>query len=59
MWITCIPPPWDDDYIVTCKGARKAMCLTYENGKWINFEGTEFEVVAWMPFPKAYGTSNL
>ncbi len=52
-------PPYDDDYIVTCRGAQRAMSLTYENGKWTNQEGTEFEVIAWMNFPKAYDPKDL
>lgn len=58
-WITGRLPPYDDEYIVTCKGATRAMELTYENEKWINSEGKEFEVIAWMPLPKAYDPEHL
>jgi hypothetical protein len=57
-WITWSAPPYDGEYIVTCKGAKRAMNLTYEDGKWINSDGTEFEVSAWMPFPPAYVPSQ-
>lgn len=60
LWNTLTLPPYDDYYIVTCKGGRLAMSLYYDasNKKWTNETGQEFEVVAWMPFPAAYGTQN-
>ena len=57
-WITLTPPPYEDYYIVTCKGASKAMSLYYSNEKWTDDNNQEYEVTAWMPFPKAYGTEN-
>lgn len=44
-------PPCDDEYIVTCRGAKKSMSLSYEDGEWTNGEH-KFDVVAWMPFPE-------
>ena len=50
-------PAEDDDYIVTCKGASRAMSLTYEEGKWTN-GSEEFEVIAWMAFPDVYSLTE-
>ena len=60
VWNTLTLPPFDDYYIVTVKGASKAMSLYYstEDKTWSDDHLTTFEVAAWMPFPKAYGTEN-
>lgn len=57
-WNTLTLPPYEDYYIVTCKGGTKAMSLYYSDNKWTDDYGQEFEVVAWMPFPPAYGSQN-
>lgn len=49
-----INPPYDGEYIVTCKHAKRATVLTYEEGKWYNDAREEFNVVAWMFLPGAY-----
>ncbi len=56
-WNTLTLPPYEDYYIVTCKGAKKAMSLYYSNNKWLDDQNQEYEVVAWMPFPEAYETT--
>lgn len=58
LWITLTRPPFDDYYIVTVKGARRTMCLYYSDGKWTDDNNQEYEVVAWMPMPEAYGVNN-
>ncbi len=60
VWNTLTLPPYDDYYIVTVKGAQKAMSLYYstEDHTWSDEHFTTYEVAAWMPFPKAYGTEN-
>lgn len=58
VWNTLTLPPYDDYYIVTVKGAQKAMSLYYSDNKWTDDNNQEYEVAAWMPFPQAYGTQN-
>ncbi len=53
-WFTQNPPPFEGEYIVTCKNAIRATVLTYENGKWHNDAGVEFDVIAWQFLPGAY-----
>ena len=47
-------PPYDGEYNVTVRGAIRATTLTYEDGKWTDINGTEFDVVAWTFLPGAY-----
>lgn len=54
-WIIDKDPKYEDEYIVTCRGAQLAMSLRWENNKWT--DGTNYyDVIAWQPYPKAYGT---
>lgn len=53
-WYTLTAPPYEGEYIVTCKGAKRATALQYENGKWTDINGTEYEVIAWQFLPNAY-----
>ena len=66
MWIWQIPPPKSGEYIVVCKGAKRAMILNYEDNKWIDDYGTKYEVVGWLPVPTVpeylnnpYGFTNM
>lgn len=54
FWNTVIVPPVDGEYLVTCSGAIRCMILSYENGKWIDDYGTQYDVIAWLPLPPAY-----
>lgn len=59
-WFVCsrVQPPYDGEFIVTCKDAIRATVLTYEDGKWLNDNKDEFDVIAWMFLPGAYRTAN-
>ena len=60
-WFLCrnVKPPYEGEFIVTCRDAIRATVLTYENNKWVNEDNEQFDVVAWMFLPGAYRTSNM
>lgn len=47
-------PPQEGLYLTTCKNGRLTTCLNYEDGKWKNEGGAEFDVVAWYPLPRCF-----
>ena len=49
-----IKPPYDGEYIVTCRNAIRSTVLTYEDGAWYNEARKKFDVVAWMFLPGIY-----
>lgn len=51
---SCVHPPADGEYIVTCRNARRATILTFENRKWTNDRGKTFDVIAWTFLPGIY-----
>lgn len=53
LWYIGIEPPWEGEYIVTCRGASRATNLSWEDNQWT--DGREYyDVIAWTFFPDAY-----
>lgn len=42
---------WDSDEIFVCDDMTV-------NGEWVNFNGEDYEVIAWQPLPPAYSKTN-
>ena len=58
-WNTLTLPPYEDYYIVTCKGGVKTTMLYYSEGEWTDDYENRYDVIAWMPMPEAYDPKNL
>lgn len=53
-WITNKDPTYEDNYLVTVKGAVRASNLYFSDGKWTDDRNNEYEVIAWYPYPLAF-----